>query len=134
MRPPKPTGRTGRTGLVVGMLVTVGCFARSDVERMLQQPISADEHSLIARRYRERAAEARRIAAAHEVMAGLYRDGDGAPGDVRLRDEMVAHCEAIARDYQDAAARYDALAANHTSRAATWRYAPGGGGPQDRAP
>jgi hypothetical protein len=116
------------------MLVTLGCFARGDtpLERLLQQPMSTLEHSLVARRYRERAAEARRIAATHEVMAARYRDG--AAGDGQLGEEMVAHCRALARDYDDAASRYEALAANHASLAATWRDAPGRETPEDRGP
>jgi hypothetical protein len=123
-----------RTGLVVGTVVTLGCLARSDapLQRLLQQPISGEEHSLIARRYRERAAEARRLAGTHEVMAARYRDGAVAEG--QLAQEMVTHCEALARDYADAAARYEHLAANHTSLAAPWRYAPGGEAPEDRGP
>lgn len=134
MRFGKPTGRTGRAGLVVGMLVILGCLARSDapLERLLQHPMSAHEHSLVARQYRERAAEARQIAATHEVMAARYRDGTA--GDGPLGQEMVAHCQALARDYDDAAARYEALAANHASLAATWRYAPGREAPEDRGP
>ena len=124
----------GRIGLVVGTVVALGCLARSDapLERLLRQPISADEHSLIARRYRERAAEARRIAGTHQIMAARYRDGAVAEG--QLAQEMVKHCEALAHDYDDAAARYEALAANHTSLAASWRYAPGREAPEDRGP
>lgn len=123
-----------RTGLVFGAVVVLGCLARSDasLELLLQKPISADEHSLIARRYEERAAEARRLAGTHMAMAARYRDGAVAEG--ALAQEMVTHCEALAHDYEDAAVRYDALAANHASLAASWRYAPGRKTPEDRGP
>lgn len=120
--------------MIVGLIVTLGCSARSDapLERLLQPPMSAREHSLVARRYREQAAEARRIAATHEVMAARYRDG--AAGAGQLGQDMVAHCQALARDYEDAAARYETLAANHALLAAPWRYAPGREAPEDRGP
>ena len=126
--------RSAWVGMAIGAMVASGCLVGggASFERLLQQPISARAHSQIAREYRQRAAEARRLAAVHEVMAARYRDGVGGNGPAG--EQMAEHCRALERDYADAAARYDALAANHASLAAPWRDAPGRKEPEDRGP
>lgn len=127
-------GRSAWAGLALGTLIASGCLAGggADLERLLRQPISANAHTQIANEYRERAAEARRLADLHEAMAARYRDG--AAGNGPVAEQMAEHCRALGRDYADAAARYDALAANHASLAAPWRDAPGSKGSEDRGP
>lgn len=133
MRLTTSTARIGRAAVIVVTIVAVGCLARGEaLERLLDTRMSAREHSAIAKRYREQAAEARRFAATHDAMAARYRDW--AAGDDRVAQEMVAHCQALARGYEDAAGRYDALAANHASLAARWRHAAGQEPPEDRGP
>jgi len=98
----------------------VSCLPRTEtpLTDLLQQPQLAGRHEAIAARYRKEADNARALAASHRTMAARYQahlEGDDLSPE--LRTAMEEHCRALARDYEDAAARYETLATNHASLA-----------------
>lgn len=112
--------------LVVAVAGT-GCFARrgTSIEQLLRQPITAEQHETIAARYREQAAEARTLAATHVTMAARYRAWEGGPALGPFGQRMEEHCRALAAGYEDAVARYEALAASHAALARDAQGTPG---------
>ena len=104
-----------------------GCFARrgTSLERLLRQPITAEQHEVIAARYRGQAAEGRTLAATHVTMAARYRAWEGGPAVGPSGQRMEEHCRTLAAGYEDAAERYEALAASHAALARDWKGTPG---------
>lgn len=93
-----------------------GLITDTALTELLRQPILVGRHEVIATRYREKASEARLLAATHITMAARYhtwQEGDQLSPE--LRTAMEEHCRALAADYEDAAARYETLATSHAS-------------------
>ena len=109
------------SALVGGGLVFVASCAllnERTVDQLAQWPLTATQHQELADEYRKEAADARAIAARHLADASVYRDAANSGSiPAEARDEMSAHCVALARDYEQAARQYDALAENHESLA-----------------
>jgi len=77
---------------------------------------SPAEHEAIAKQYEAEAVAAEAQAKEHEAMVQSYRvAAKGTKGE--MAKSMVAHCEALVREYQDAATSYKALAADHRKMA-----------------
>lgn len=121
--------------LVSGLVVPLaGCVRgeRSAIRELLFQPVTAEQHEAIAARYRRQAAEARELAATHVTMAARYRAWDAGRTPGQSGERMEEHCRALAADYDDAANRYEALAASHEALARDGRETPRRERPQDR--
>jgi hypothetical protein len=104
----------------------VGCASTrgTSIAQLLRQPITVEQHEVIATRYREQAAEAWTLAATHVTMAARYRASEGGSAFGPFGRRMGEHCRAVAAGYEDAVARYEALAATHASLARDWRTTP----------
>jgi hypothetical protein len=75
------------------------------------------EHEAIASQYDTAAARAEAQATEHEAMVQSYRvAARGAKGE--MARSMVAHCEALVKEYREASANYKTLAADHRKMAA----------------
>jgi len=97
-----------------------GCAMRgrhTPLERLLGAPASPERHHQLAELYTAKAEQARAQAGRHLSMAARYRsEAEAATGEeAEIRRMLVDHCEALAHDFEDEAARYEAMAANHHS-------------------
>lgn len=99
---------------------------------LLRPPIVPEQHGVVATRYREQAAEAQTLAAMHLTMVARYRAREGGSPLWPVGQRMEDHCTALVAHYEDAVARYDALAANHATLARDWRETPDRGRRDDR--
>lgn len=109
------------TGLMLAsaLIGLGGCAAIATAPSpALQQQIEAAttraDHEALAVHYDKAAGEARATAAEHHRMANSY---GGAYATGRGGASMPAHCNAIARRYEEIAADYDAMAAVHRQTA-----------------
>ncbi len=78
-----------------------------DMEKMISTAKTAADHEAIAAQYDREAAAARAEAAGHRRMAESYKKVGGA---VIAKLHLDAHCEKLAKSYDEAAMEYDALA------------------------
>ncbi len=106
----------------------LGCAlpGATPLEELIGMPTSPRRHEQLAELYERKAREARAQAARHLAIAASYRDSAASAdsSEAAIRRGIVQHCEALARDYEDAAARYAAMAANHRLLANMERAAP----------
>ena len=104
-----------------------GCASTrgTSIAQLLRRPIAAEQHEVIAVRYREQAAEAGTLAATHMTMASHYRAREGGPALGTSGGRIQDHCRALAAGYEDAVARYEALAASHAALARDGQGTPG---------
>lgn len=100
-----------------------GCASTrsTSIAQLLRQPITLEQHEVMATRYREQATEARTLAATHVTMAALYRAWEGGPALGPSGQRMEEHCRPLAAGYEDAVTRYEALAASHAALARDWQ-------------
>ncbi|MFQ5479543.1 MAG: hypothetical protein ACE5E4_13120, partial [Candidatus Binatia bacterium] len=88
---------------------------RTPLEYLIGAPASTERHHQLAEVYERKAADARAQAGRHVSMAASYRSkaAEASGEEAKLSLLMVDHCQALARDFEDDAARYEAMAANH---------------------
>lgn len=84
-------------------------------------PTTAAEHEALAKQYRDQAAQFKKIADDHRVMAAAYTDKhvptNGTPPTPNtLAVKMQKHCEVIAKDADKMAADAEQAASYHTMR------------------
>lgn len=99
-----------------------GCAMRgrqTPLEQLLGAPASAERHQQLAETYERKAADARAQASRHMSIAASYRDQAAAAtvAEAALHHSIVLHCEALMRDFEDEAASYEGMAANHRALA-----------------
>lgn len=114
-----------------GCLLAAGCTRAKvpSLVTLVRGVPTAAQHEVLAREYRDRAREARSLAALHIAMAAAYGDTtSGTPA----ASAMVDHCRELVRLYEAAARQYEALAENHSALAEGARERPGREFPDDR--
>ncbi len=114
---------------VLGLCSSCTFGRPTPLEELIGMPTSASRHRQLADLYERKAADARAQAARHMSIAASYRDHSASAGDTdeaeaAIRRGIVQHCEALVRDFEDAAARYEAMAANHRTLADMERQTP----------
>jgi hypothetical protein len=85
-----------------------------DMEKMISTAKTAADHEAIAARYESDATAARAEAAGHRKMAESYRKVGGA---VIEKLHLDAHCEKLAKSYDETAQQNEALAKAHREMA-----------------
>jgi hypothetical protein len=112
---------TMKNGLAVALMstllaVTGAAVAQTDQETGLEHLViematTSTQHHAVAAHYAAKAAEARDEVRRHESMARAYGRGKTA------RPDMRTHCLQLARNYEQIATEYDALAKLHEAEA-----------------
>lgn len=85
---------------------------QADMAKMVANAKTAADHEALATHYDKEAAEARAQAEVHRKMAATYQSGTSS-GKGSGPVPLPQHCMNLAKDYDDAAANYTALAAAH---------------------
>ena len=87
-----------------------------NVEEMVKNAETAEDHLAIATRYDTLAADAQSKAAGHRRMEEAYKGWDSPKGPARST-AMVGHCEALAKSFDTQAKEYKAMADAHREMA-----------------
>lgn len=90
-------------------------------ELVVEMAHTPQQHTALARHYREKAAEAREEVKLHEKMASSYSGGPPGKmtgGRMQRRQKMGRHCKSIADKYAEMATDYEELARLHDEEAA----------------
>ena len=108
-------------GAAVAMLaiVTLGYLPFSSaeegksIEQMITEAKTAADHEAIAAYYEKEAQEVHKEHAEHKTMSDAYASVSA----VKMPTGMVAHCNTIAKKYEEIAKEYEALAKLHKDMA-----------------
>ena len=82
----------------------------TDILQMLQTAKTPADHEAIAKYYDEQAAEAKKKAELHRKMAASYTTGGTPIGKGGFKVPFPQHCLALAKEFDDEAAHYTAMA------------------------
>ena len=108
-----------RTILAALAFTTFGITAATSFAEDVKVPQTAADHEALAKQYKEEAAQYRKVATEHEMMAAAYGKAhpDTKAGKNPWNAKMQKHCEALKKDAEKLAADADKAADYHELRA-----------------
>lgn len=101
-------------------LVLAGCASSPttpspEIAQRIATAQTRADHESLATYYTQEASRARDVSALHRRMAASYQ---ARPSGERGSASMVAHCNSLAKSYEDNVATYEGMAAAHRQMAA----------------
>ncbi len=98
---------------LTGIVASARAGEHEDIIEKVKDAKTAADHEAIAAYYDKEAAAARQEAAKHREMAATYKAGGLSIGKGAGDVPLPQHCLNLAKDYDEAAQNYSALAAAH---------------------
>jgi hypothetical protein len=98
---------------VLGYLPFGSAEEGKSIEQMITEAKTPEDHEAIAAFYEKEAQAAHQQHAEHQKMKDAYARVSG----VKMPTGMVAHCDTVAKKYEEIAKEYEALAKSHKEMA-----------------